>query len=143
MPTVPTFAVREPASLGIMGVPRVPPLNPSESILLSEHYRLVINAHTSEYFKSMKLLKIEDIFKLKLLIPMFTDRNFETNQEIHFHNTRNRMAAAVPYFNRAKSQSTWLYQKIQLWNSLPSEITSANSVTIFKSRLKNHFISLY
>ena len=33
-PTVPTFAVRETASLGIMGEPRVPPLNPSESIVL-------------------------------------------------------------------------------------------------------------
>ena len=40
MPTVPTFAVRETASLSIMGVPRVPPLNPSETIVLSEHYRL-------------------------------------------------------------------------------------------------------
>ena len=30
----PTFAVRETASLGIMGAPRVPPLNPSESIVL-------------------------------------------------------------------------------------------------------------
>ena len=29
IPTVPTFAVRQTASLGIMGVPRVPPLNPS------------------------------------------------------------------------------------------------------------------
>ena len=34
VPTVPTFAVRETASLGIMGAPRVPPLNPSESIVL-------------------------------------------------------------------------------------------------------------
>ena len=40
VPTVPTFAVRETASLGIMGAPRVPPLNPEESIVLSEHYRL-------------------------------------------------------------------------------------------------------
>ena len=39
-PTVPTFAVRETASLGIMGAPRVPPLKPSESIVLSKHYRL-------------------------------------------------------------------------------------------------------
>ena len=38
--TVPTFAVRETATLGIMGTPRVPPFNPSESIVLSEHYRL-------------------------------------------------------------------------------------------------------
>ena len=34
LPTVPTFAVRETASLGIMGEPRVPPLNPLESIVL-------------------------------------------------------------------------------------------------------------
>ena len=33
VPTVPTFAVRETASLGIMGEPRVPPLNPSETIV--------------------------------------------------------------------------------------------------------------
>ena len=39
-PTVPTCAVRETASLGIMGEPQVPPLNPSETIVLSEHYRL-------------------------------------------------------------------------------------------------------
>ena len=32
-PTVPTCAVRETASLGIMGAPRVPPLNPSETIV--------------------------------------------------------------------------------------------------------------
>ena len=32
--------VRETASLGIMGETRVPPLNPSESIVLSKHYRL-------------------------------------------------------------------------------------------------------
>ena len=40
VPTVPTFAVRETASLGIMGEPRVPPLNPSKTIVLWEHYRL-------------------------------------------------------------------------------------------------------
>ena len=34
-PTVPTCAVRETASLSIMGAPRVPLLNPSETIVLS------------------------------------------------------------------------------------------------------------
>ena len=34
VPTVPTCAVRETASLDIMGAPQVPPLNPSESIVL-------------------------------------------------------------------------------------------------------------
>ena len=43
-----TFAVRETASLGIMGAPRVPPLNPSESIVLWEHYRLWDSAHYSK-----------------------------------------------------------------------------------------------
>ena len=35
LPVRSTFAVRETASLGIMGPPRVPPLNPSELIVLS------------------------------------------------------------------------------------------------------------
>ena len=35
-----TFAVQETAFLGIMGAPRVPPLNPSETIVFWEHYRL-------------------------------------------------------------------------------------------------------
>ena len=35
-----TCAVRETASLGIMGEPRVPPLNPAETIVFREHYRL-------------------------------------------------------------------------------------------------------
>ena len=39
-PTVPTCAVRETASLGIMRAPRAPPLNPSETIVFWEHYRL-------------------------------------------------------------------------------------------------------
>ena len=40
VPTVPTFTVRETASVGIMGAPRVPPLNPSETIVFWEDYRL-------------------------------------------------------------------------------------------------------
>ena len=40
VPTVPTCAVRETASHGIMGAPRVPPLNPTETIVFWEHYRL-------------------------------------------------------------------------------------------------------
>ena len=40
-----TFAVRETASLGIMGAPRVPPLNPSESIVLSEKFLLPFQKH--------------------------------------------------------------------------------------------------
>ena len=34
-----SFAVRETASLGIMGAPRVPPLNPSETIVLWGYWR--------------------------------------------------------------------------------------------------------
>ena len=37
---VPTFAVRETDVSRYNGGTRVPPLNPSESIVLSEHYRL-------------------------------------------------------------------------------------------------------
>ena len=47
-----TCAVRETASLGIMGAPRVLPLNPSESIVLSEIYacRIVVKAQAYQGF---------------------------------------------------------------------------------------------
>merc|ERR1719452_355281 len=45
---VPTFAVRETASLGIMGVPWVPPLNPSETIVLSEQSPGILRHCASE-----------------------------------------------------------------------------------------------
>ena len=45
-----SFAVRETASLGIMGEPRVPPLSPSESIVLhhNERERKLITNERSE-----------------------------------------------------------------------------------------------
>ena len=73
MPTVPTCAVRETASLGIMGAPRVPPLNPSETIVLPElyndHLDCSISSVTVELFSGVELTDASDRinnFKLEL-----------------------------------------------------------------------------
>ena len=62
-----TSAVRETASLGIMGAPRVPPLNPSESIVLSESFGVVLPVETWLYYQVAlpHVCSISDKFILK------------------------------------------------------------------------------
>ena len=107
---------------------------------------LPYNDHTHEYFKSMKLLKIHDLYKVKILSHMFIhfDRsNYTSQSEIHSHNTRNRGNITTPFFNRSRSQSTWLYQGVHLWNSVPDEIKSSLTMISFKNSIKNMLVMLY
>ena len=94
----------------------------------------------------MKLLKIHDLYKVKILSHMFIyfDRsNYTSQSEIHSHNTRNRGNIATPFFNRSRSQSTWLYRGVHLWNSVPDEIKSSLTMISFKNSIKNMLVMLY
>ena len=107
---------------------------------------LPFNHHTHEYFKSMKLLKIDDLYKVKILSHMFIhldQSNYISQSEIHSYNTRNRGNITTPFFNRSQSQSTWLYRGVHLWNSVPDEIKSSLTVTSFKNAIKNLLVMLY
>ena len=68
-------------------------------------------------FESMKLLKIDDLYKVKILSHMFIqfDQSSYTSQsEIHSYNTRNRGNITTPFFDRSQSQSTRLYRGLHL-----------------------------
>ena len=82
------------------------------------------NHHTNEFFKNMEILKVNDIFKQRILIYMFKNQNFATHSDNHAYNTRNRQDLVVPRFNRSRTQSSYFYQGILLWNSIPSDIRS-------------------
>ena len=58
------------------------------------------NHHTNEFFKSMEMLKREDIFKQRLLVYMFKNQNLTTYSDIHSYNTRQRHDLVIPRFNR-------------------------------------------
>ena len=104
---------------------------------------LPYNHHTNDFFKSMELLKLEDIYKQKLLVNMFKNQNLTTLSDIHGHNTRHRNDILLPRFNRTRTQLSCFYQGILNWNSLPDDIKSLQYVTAFKNSVKNLFLDLY
>ena len=105
---------------------------------------LPYNTHTNEFFKSMKILKLEDIYKHRVLIFMFkSHNNFLTQAYNHSHFTRNRENLIIPRYQRAKTQSTFFYRSINLWNNLPNHIGSIQYVGAFSNAVKSLLLGNY
>ena len=101
------------------------------------------NHHTHEFFKSMEILKLEDIFKQRLLIYIFKNQDFSTHSDVHSYNTRHRQDLVLPRFNRTRSQSSFFYQGIITWNTVPLEIRSIRYLNAFKNAIKDLLLSEY
>ena len=116
-------------------------------------HRLPYNAHTNDYFKANKLLKVQDLYKLNLcsIVYRYTQPSadfhsaarFQSMSNIHIHNTRNSHNLVAPRYNLTKSQSSSLYNSINAWNSIPVAIQNSSSLRTFKSHLKEHYCSFY
>ena len=100
-------------------------------------------AHTNEYFKNMNLLKIEDLYKQRVMLYMFKSDNFSTNESIHNYSTRNANNIAVPFFNRSKTQNTIFYRGIIFWNNLPENMKIIRREDKFKYEVKTMLIDEY
>ena len=61
----------------------------------------------------------------------------------HSINTRNRHLAVPPYHRLTVTQHSVSYKGPQIWNKLPLEIRSLNSITKFKKAVKEHFLNSY
>jgi len=109
--------------------------------------------HTSCYFKTMNILKLEDLYKYQ--IALYTHKtlysghdnqflqSLNLQSDIHNHTTRNRNKLRLPLFVKSKSQCSLVYSSIKLWNSLPEELTSDHSLANFKSGLRSLFVDEY
>ena len=104
---------------------------------------LPYNTHTSPYFKSMNILKLEDLFKLKIILNIYDSPNISTQQDIHSHNTRNSHNLIVQRYNTSRIQHTWLYRGLQLWNSVPSNIRELPYRGALKGAVRGELMSGY
>ena len=100
-------------------------------------------AHTNEYFKSMNLLKIDDLYKQRVLLYMYKSDLTHAIEPNHNFSTRNAYNIIVPRFNLSRSQSTIFYKGIVLWNNLPENIKTIRSESKFKSSVKTILINDY
>ena len=114
---------------------------------------LPYNAHTSSFFKSMQVLKTNDLYNLQIgkimhsAIRKGTYANLSEallhRSSIHQYGTRQVNQLNVPRYSRAKSQRSLLFTGIKLWNQISSIIETDNSLYTFKRVLKNHYIESY
>ena len=104
---------------------------------------LPYNHHTNDYFKSMGLLKLDDLYKLKLSTCMFSNRIVGTQSDVHSYNTRQQGDLTLPRYNRSRSQTSWMYQGICLWNSLSAETKVIERLVTFKNCLKRMLLDNY
>lgn len=105
--------------------------------------------HTNELFKSLYLLKWEDInnfcsaiFVYKSIhnyngMPLF---NFRLNER---YNLRNSNDLEIPRMITKQSQTSINYHGVKVWNSLPHYIQNKPSLSSFKISLKSYLFSKY
>ena len=103
-------------------------------------------------FFSMKTLKLEDLYKLKISVVMhyavhhrgydYLSRRLCIHSNNHNYNTRNSNLFVLPRYKLSKSQRSVLYFGIKLSNSLLSPYFHL-SLSMFKNAIRNHFVSLY
>ena len=104
---------------------------------------LEYNHPTNDFFKNMQMLKLNDIYKQSLLVYMFKNQNFATHSDLHSYNTRNRQDIVLPLLNRTRSQTSFFYQGITVWNFIPAEIRSLQFQGAFKKAVKDLLLSEY
>ena len=103
-------------------------------------------AHSNPIFANLKLLKVNDIFKLNLGTYMYKNLDkFSLNRHIHVHSTRSGFNQYIPSFQRLTltlNQSIY-YQVPANWNNIPDAIKECRSLKSFKFNYKNWILAAY
>ena len=114
---------------------------------------LGFNAHTSEHFKDLNILKINDLYKINLCATRLKQlknptiysisEQFLRNSDVHSYPTRYRDNYTVPLYSRSSSQSCFLYQASTEFNNLPSDLKKSSSIKSFRRKYKRYIIEKY
>ena len=111
-------------------------------------------AHSLPFFKDLRLLRIDYIFKSKLVTFVYESINkltlvyfhnfFCHNASIHSHNTRQLTSGDLFLAQKNTLQyglRSIRYMGAKLWNGLPSAITALSSKFLLKKHLKSYFLN--
>lgn len=114
---------------------------------------LEFNAHTEGYFKSNRILKLEDLHRQFTSVYLFKTLNYDHDpillselirrNRFHIHDTRDNQKLSIPHFSLSKSQQSISYVGVKVWNSLPDSVVDSRSVAGFKNNMKESIIGSY
>ena len=116
-------------------------------------FDLPYNAHTSNFFKTLRILKLHDIYNLQVGKIMYSAIKKGTYSKIaealsfkslvHQHRTRQIEQLNIPRYTRTKSQRSLLFTGTKLWNQISSIVDCEVSFSAFKLHLKEHYLDIY
>ena len=111
------------------------------------------NEHTMPLFRINKILKIEDMYKLQLLMFMFSYyRNilpsplyslFTRSCDVHDHYTRCRKDPRAVARNTHIMTTSFICRGPELWGALSQNTKESKSLSSFKKQIKNIHINTY
>ena len=104
-------------------------------------------------FRSLSWLSIPDrvkyfrlihLFRIKHgLAPQYLRRNLASVSETHSHNTRGSVSNFHVSKSVSKTTSSFTYSCVKDWNLLPADLKSIESLSRFKSKLREFLLSSY
>ena len=109
---------------------------------------------TNETYRNNKLLRFSNAVKYFGGIKLYKELNFPINpyfknkisclQSNLTYQTRfvSNQNITHPLFVRARCHSSFIFQSISFWNTLPVELKEYATVNAFKWNLKTHILSL-
>ena len=107
--------------------------------------------HSLPLFKQLRILPLYNIYELcvsvtmfkfmKKLVPNELNDLFVTNDEIHSYPTRQRHQLRAPRARTSLRQKTFTNKGVNIWNQISVIINHNCSLSVFKSRVKQHFLN--
>ncbi len=118
-------------------------------IIMGSNY----NAHMTSLFAKLKILRVEDVYKLSIAKHMFSNKEgnlpkplmnmYTNNSSVHRHATRNRNKPHVCVRKTSFISKNIRHLGPKVWYDLPTDITESKSSNCFKYKLKKHMINGY
>ena len=114
---------------------------------------LPFNSHTNHHSKTMSILKLEDQYNFQIALYAFKTfyRNYDQDlfnsirrfSDVHNRYTRNANNLLIPRYNRSKTKFSIHFNCVRTWNSLTPAYRQNVSLLVFKSNLKELYLTSY
>jgi len=104
-------------------------------------------------FKENAILKLIDVYKFYVSLYMYKILKLDLHPTLsadlnlrisgHMYGTRNRDNFVHQFPRTENIRINYEYMFPNIWNSIPGNIKDAMSLSVFKKRLKQHFLNQY
>ena len=106
---------------------------------------------TDQLYSTFDLLKLVDIYRFRVALMMYKMLFFNYTPNIlnlldihsanHDHFTRNRNDLLPPFPRVEAIRQSYKFNFIQIWNTIPNNIKNSRTVSSFKHKLINYYIT--